>query len=299
MLMALYDYLDASTATVRPMSEAALAGQLSRNGVRTRYSHGRWWRRMKPGFYTPLHWLARMSPEQARRPGRSWGFVAGLEDRFSTHANAAIPIHALTDLAEFSFDDLPRFTRRALRRVDERGIRIVHVTDERLFQDQGYAVLQHWRAQKGLRQMPQERFLADVEGWLGDEAWLVVAAMEEDRLLGYASAWAVEDAAYLHTYAFLEETKRDKLGLSAVLNVAMVMVLQRAKTIRTVSPGIAEPEHGGAMAHKIGQGFPIVEIPARLMLPWPAARYLRKAKPNAYYRLTGAPPPSGVPVATP
>lgn len=146
---------------------------------------------------------------------------------------------------------------------------------------------------------PKSDSLADVEGWLGDEAWLVVAAMEEDRLLGYASAWAVEDAAYLHTYAFLEETKRDKLGLSAVLNVAMVMVLQRAKTICTVSPGIAEPEHGGAMAHKIGQGFPIVEIPARLMLPWPAARYLRKAKPNAYYRLTGAPPPSGVPVATP
>ncbi len=293
--MALYDYPDASTAAVSPMSEAALASQLTRIGVRTRYSHGRWWRRMKPGFYTPLHWLARMSPEQARRPGRSWGFVAGLEDRHSSHANAVIPVHALADLATFSLDGLPRFTRRALRRVDDRGIRIVHVTDERILADQGYAVMRHWRAQKGLRQLPQERFTADVEGWLGDEAWVVVAAMDGDRLLGYASAWAVEEAAYLHTYAFLEETKRDKLGLSAVLNVAMVTAMKRTGTIRAVSPGIAEPEHRGAMAHKIGQGFPIIEIPARLMLPWPAARYLRATKPNAYYRLTGVPPPGWSP----
>ena len=42
------------------------------------------------------------------------------------------------------------------------------------------------------------------------------------------------------------------------------------------------------MAHKIEQGFPIVEIPARLALPWPVARYLRSASPNAYYRLTGS-----------
>ena len=41
------------------------------------------------------------------------------------------------------------------------------------------------------------------------------------------------------------------------------------------------------MAHKIEQGFPIVES-ARLALPWPVARYLRWASPNAYYRLTGS-----------
>ena len=214
------------------MSEARLAERLARNGATMRYAHGRYWRRMKRGFYAPLHWLARMDPQEARRPRGSWGFVAGLHARHAASANAAIPVHVLTNLADFRTADIPKDTRRAYRRIEERGIRIVHVTDDEVFRDQGYGVLQDWRERKGLRPVPREEFMADCEEWVEDEAWVVAAAMQEDELLGYASAWAVEHASFLRTYAFLKRTLHAGLRLSSVLNFALVSVLQRTDRSR-------------------------------------------------------------------
>jgi hypothetical protein len=283
-----YDYPDADTATVRPYTEAGLAEQLAATGTVIRFAHGRYWRRMKRGFYAPLHWLARMTPLEARRPGLCWGYVAGLEDRYRDAANASIPINLAADIATYSTADLPKSTRRGLRLLDELGIRIVKLTDAEVLHEQGYDLVSDWRLRKGLSPLPRSRFLAEMDSVIDDDAWLVLAAMDGDTMLGYATAWAVDSSGYLHSYAFA--TAASNLRLSAALNYEAVVAFKRIGSVKEVSPGIAEPDFPGSTAYKIEQGYPIVRIPARLSLPWPVARYLRARRPHAYYRLSGRGP---------
>ena len=95
-------------AVVRPWSEEALADQLREKGRTVRLAHGRFWQALKPGFYGPMHWLARLTPDQARRPGPCWGFLARLDDDFVDQANASIPVHVIPDLDAYGFESLPR-----------------------------------------------------------------------------------------------------------------------------------------------------------------------------------------------
>ncbi len=275
---------------VSPWSEEALAAHLRQRGRSVRLRHGRYWQALKPGFYGPVHWLARLTPEQAQRPGPCWGFLAGLDDRFSNEANASIPVHVIPDLAAYGVRSLPKSTRTAHRRLSDRGVRIVHVTDARIFHDQGYEVMREWRVRKGLSLPTMEQYLTQAEWRLESGAWLALAAMRDDELLGYTWVWAVEHAAYLHEYAVLTSAMSEGLRLSALLNFEAVAVLQRTETVSEVSAGLAQTEHAGALAYKVEQGYPIKDVPARLVMPWPVARLLQTSRPHAYYRLSGTKP---------
>ena len=285
--MTRYDYPDSATATLAPFSEATLAEQLSREGGSIRESRGRYWRRLKTGFYAPVHWLARYSLQEAQRPGACWGFVAGLDEGSAGEANATIPMHVIADLQAYGPKNVPKTTRRSRRRLDERGIRIVHVTDERLLHDQGHAVMCEWRARKDLPLPGREAYVAQARRRLESGAWLALAALDGDELLGYTWVWAVDHAAYLHEYAVRTAAMSAGLRLSAVLNYEAVSVLQRTASISEVTAGQVQAEEPGALAYKLEQGYPIKQIPARLRMPWPVARFLRATRPYAYQRLTG------------
>lgn len=285
--MGRYDLPDVRSATIRPLTEAELAERMAREGRQLRYAHGRWWRALKRGFYVPIHELARMTPDEARRPGPGWGFLAPLEERFRAQANAAMPFHLLTDVAGYGPELLPRDTRRGLRRLDERGVRFVAVNDVGIFEEQGYDVMMDWRRRKGWesRAPSRERFLSDVALRIDDPSGLVVAALDEDRLLGFLTTWAVDGTAYLEHHSV--STAAARMQMLAALFFHTVLVLQRSGLVREASPGPHEPEHASVSSYKVKEGYAVTMIPARLSLPWPVARYLRARRPLAYYRLTG------------
>ena len=148
--MSRYDYPDASLATIAPLTEEQLAGQRARAGDKVRFAHGRYWREFGSGFWEALHWLARMTEGEARRPGPCWGYRATLDDAAADGANASLPLHLIVDIAAHDESALPRDARYDLRRLARRGVRIVQLTDMRLFGDQGYEVMLDWRRRVGL-----------------------------------------------------------------------------------------------------------------------------------------------------
>src|SRR3954447_12862449 len=78
---------------------------------------GRWWVRVVPGFYQPVHLLARMRPDEATRPTlRCWGLRASLAPEFAASANGSIPAHVLPDPRGYDAGRLAPSQRRKLRK---------------------------------------------------------------------------------------------------------------------------------------------------------------------------------------
>ena len=229
-----------------------------------------------------------MSPEQARRPTLCWGYRATLDDRASGFANASLPIHLLTDVARYDEAILPERARYDRRKLGRIGVRIVRVTDMRIFGDQGYTLLADWRrriARRNLATPSEERFLEGIERRLGDESWLTVAALDGDTLLGYATGWAVDDCGYINENYV--GSAGIKLGLSSALNHEIVEAFKRTGSVARVGCGLHDPTEPGLTNFKIRHGFPLVHVPARVWMLQPAAMIVRARRPLAYYRLTG------------
>jgi hypothetical protein len=55
------------------------------------------------GFLQPLHWMARLSLQEASAPAApAWGFRAVLAESEADAANGALPVHVMTDVAKGS-----------------------------------------------------------------------------------------------------------------------------------------------------------------------------------------------------
>jgi hypothetical protein len=176
--------------------------------------------------------------------------------------------------------------RRYLRSIPALGIQIIHVTDARIFADQGYEVTMEWRRRLGLEAAAPDRteYLAAVEQRINDVGWVVLAGMSGDQMLGYMTGWAVGPTAYLHENHVMTEALR--LGLSDALDFAAIQVFIRAG-VTEVTSGVHIPEQPGWTTFKIRQGFPVVHLPTRVWMQRPAENLLRLGDPYRYYRLTG------------
>ncbi len=282
-----YDYPDVSLAVIQPLTEEQLAAQRARNGEKVRLVHGRYWRETLRGFFEPIHWLARLAPDEATRPALGWGFRAVLDEKHAATATASLPLHLIGDLSTYEEATLPGDARRAIRRLARQGVRIVHVTDPRILRDQGYDILLDWRQRVGRPGSARSRddYLAEFDKRVSDPGWLTLAAIEGDRLLGYQTAFAVDDVAYLHEIKVA--TTALSRGLTAVLDFETMRVLKGTDSVRRATIGLHEPEKPSLTAYKVRHGFPVVQVPARVWMLKPAELLLRWRSPMAYYRLTG------------
>jgi hypothetical protein len=280
-----YDYPDAATATVQPIAEEDLAVRLERDGASVRRFRGRFWRGSR-GWWEPVHQLARLSSEEIGRPGLGWGYRAVLAEGDEALANATLPVHLMDDVASFSEDALPRDARRNVRRAWANGVHIVQVTDIRLLADQGHAVALDWSRRVGppAGSPSAADYLRAVERRLAGGG-LVLAALVDDRLVGYSAISAVDHVAYLQEIKVT--TAALAWGVTAALDVASMLAIQRNPTLTWASMGLHEPEWPSLTSFKTRNGFPVVAVPARAWLLAPAGRALRFRRPLAYYRLTG------------
>jgi hypothetical protein len=272
-------------ASLRPLTEAERALWLDEAGEKVREHRGRHWVQPAPGFWRPVHILARLTAEQATKPARaSWGFRAALRDEDASAANVAAPIHWLERLEDHSEDDLSANRRYQLRK-SRRLVDFVQVTEpDRLVAD-GYAVARSALERTGFRRPPsRQQFEREIEVGLR-RGGLYIAGLVDGKLAGYVSGFAVGDVAYLDEVNLATEQLSTQISIG--IQFAFVEVAKRSPGVTQLVHGVHAVDDEKLSSYKERIGFPIRRVPARLWLLRGAPPLLRRAAPHVYYRWTG------------
>src|SRR5664280_2784820 len=119
------------------LTEAEFESMREEEGARVVQCDGRYWEVVFPGFYQPVHWLARFRAAAVGRPALlCWGYRAALNDEDAHLANGSIPLHLLTHADQFTESGLVEFRRRDLRKC-RREVELRRVRDPSLLLEQG------------------------------------------------------------------------------------------------------------------------------------------------------------------
>lgn len=268
------------------MNVAELAAMRSAEGEAIVWRDGCHWRSSYPGFYQPIHLLARMRAADARPPARMcWGFRAALRDEDSHLANASLPVHLLTDLEHFDEERLSRNRRSDLRRC-LRQVELRRLTSPGLLLEQGHEVfmsalrrLGHWRA------LTAPEYRARAKRRLGHGRRLIVVGLIGGILRGYLDAFAVDGVLHLEEIFVASDALRTGIGTGLYVQTFREAA---GSGIRVACNGLHRPEDPNLCHFKEGLGFNVVQLPARAMIPAPIRAYLRARRPATWYRLAGA-----------
>jgi hypothetical protein len=279
------DLRPAAEAIVRSLSEEELAAWRLARGERVVERHGRHWRMSRPGFWEPLHWLARIPAEEAQRPGACLGFRATLRDEDATSANATLSAHVLAHVADWGPHLLSKNRRYRLRKATS-SVEVVELTSSGLLEEQGHDVIVSSLARTGAGAAPSRQTY--VSGLARDDVGgrlTFLAGLVDGRLTGYIGGWAVEGTAYFQRLHIRTEALASQVGTALVF--AFVEACQRGGDVHEVVNGLHSPEDEGLTAYKERIGFPVRRFPARVWLVPGALPALRRLRPHAAYRLTG------------
>jgi Acetyltransferase (GNAT) domain len=274
-----------SEAVVRPLTEQALAAWRVTRGERVLERGGRFWRMSRPGFWEPVHWLARLRADEACRPAPCLGFRAVLRDEDSKAANGSLAAHVLEPVAEWGPHLLSKNRRYRLRKA-RRLVELVELTDAGLLEAEGHEVVVSSLERTGAGKAPsREDYLLSLarEGIGGPLTFL--AGLLDGRLAGYISGWAVGGTAYFQRLHIRTEALATQVGTALVF--AFVEACQRGGEVREIVNGLHSPEDESLSAYKEGIGFPVRRYPARVRFVPGAIPLLRRVTPYSAYRLTG------------
>lgn len=280
--------------TLTVMTEAELASMRAQEGTTVARGNGRYWRATYPGFYQPVHPLARLRAAEIRRPaGLCWGYRAALIEDDAHLANASVPAYFLTDAPHFTEALLSRNRRGALRRC-RRQVEFRRLRDPALLAEQGYRVFRSAVDRIGhCRPMPEIQYRKRVERRGGHGRRLFTAGLIDGVLKGYLDAYAVNGVLYLEE--LYVATDAMPTGIGTGLYVEAIATAARAGSIREICNGLHTPKDPGLCRFKESLGFRVVHVPARSVIPAPVRAYLRARRPATYYRLTGADSPGAGP----
>ena len=266
------------------LTEDERARSLEAAGVAVVQHRGRAWCATRPGFFEPVHALARLREDEATRPARlAWGFRASLAEASS--ANATLPLHVLEDFAHWDVARLSSRRRGKLRRC-RRDAAILPLGDPRLLQEEGHAIYASHLARTRHRRTPSPaEFAGQLRRLVETGRPLVLIALVEGRLAGWIHGSAVDGVAYVDDVVVGTAFLAHQLGTG--LNVELIEAFRRSPGIHTVVHGLHAREDRGLDEFKEGLGFRVTHVPARLVLPAPVRLWLRVRRPHVLYRLTG------------
>jgi hypothetical protein len=271
---------------VVPLTEEERAASLAACGATVVRHRGRPWHAVRPGFFEPVHLLARLEAHEATRPSPlAWGFRAALASGSAPAADATLPLHVLEDLQSWDPGRLSPRRRGKLRRCGRDAV-IVPLREGRLLEEQGYAIYASHLARTRHRRVPAEpAFRAQARRLVTAGRPLVLVALVEGRLAGWVHGTAVEGVAYVDDVVVGTAFLPHQLGLG--LNVELLLAFRRSPGLHTVVHGLHAREDPGLDEFKEGLGFRVVRVPARVSLPAPVRLWLRLRRPHVHYRLTG------------
>ncbi|WP_164014674.1 hypothetical protein [Pyxidicoccus trucidator] len=278
---------DASKATFEVLTEKGLAERRRKEGARVIEHGGRPWEEMgAPGFFQPVHLLARLRPEQATRPTRlSWGYRAALRPEDANAANGSIPVMRLADLERYDVNSLSSSRRNRLRKC-QRLVRVVQLTGPDLLEAQGYELVVEALSRTRHRKPPSRAdYVAEVRRYFQDNHWCVLAGLIDDRLGGFRISYAVDGVAYSVKAYYATWALPTNISTGLVFEFAQLC--RRTPEIRLLVSGQHSREDAQLRQFKEDMGFVLEHMPSRWNMNVLAQAFIRWKRPHAYYRLTG------------
>ncbi|MES1022900.1 hypothetical protein ABN584_08370 [Gloeocapsa sp. BRSZ] len=268
------------------MTEQEMVNWRRQQGAHITCHHDRHWEEVVPGFYQPIHLMARLSAEEATRPTPwCWGFRAALHSKDTVAANGSVPVHLLSDIANYDLQSLPQKRRTDLRKC-RKLVTIVQLIGPALLQQQGYEVFCS-SLQRTKHQKPPSRktYLAGLKDFTTDEHRLVLAGLIGDKLGGYIDGYAVNGTAYMISGYYAT----DALPTSIVtgLNYEFVQICRRSGEVHEIVDGLHLRENSALDLPKKTMGFSVKYVPSRVWINSIVKNLVRWRYPHKYYRLTG------------
>jgi len=278
---------DASEAAFEVLTERALAERRRKEGARVIEHGGRYWEETgAPGFFQPVHLLARLKPEEATRPTPlSWGYRAALTPEDAEAANGCIPVMRLADLASYDVNSLSKSRRNRLRKC-QRLVRVVQLTGPGLLEAQGYELVVDALSRTGHKKPPsREDFVSEVRKYFQGNHWCVFAGLIEGRLGGFRISYAVDGVAYGMSAYYATWALPTNISTGLVFEFAQLC--RRTPRVRLFVNGLHSREDAGLGQFKEDMGFVLERMPSRWRMNALAQAFIRWNRPHAYYRLTG------------
>jgi hypothetical protein len=279
---------DVSEAVVISMTEAEMANWCRKDGTHVVYQHGCYWKETRIGFYQPVHLMARLHIEQAKRPVKlCWGFQAALCEDDAKANNGSMPVHLLSDVAGYDLQSLSSNRRHNVRRYRKRA-KIVQVISPELLQEQGYEVVLSAlkRTANPYEKTPSKaEYLAGLADWSAPHNQFVLAGLIDDKLGGYITGYAVGGTAYTVRLYIATEALSTYIGTGLIFE--FVQACRRASKIHEVCYGLHLPEDPALGVFKESMGFPLTHIPTKISMNPIIGKFIAWYRPYIYYRLTG------------
>jgi hypothetical protein len=278
---------EVSAAVFEVLTERELAERRREEGARVIEHGGRYWEESgAPGFFQPVHLLARLTPEEATRPTPlSWGYRAALTPEDAEAANGCIPVMRLADLTSYDVDSLSSSRRNRLRKC-QRLVSVVQLTGPDLLEAQGYELVVEALSRTGHRKPPsREDYIAQVRRYFQGNHWCVLAGLIDGRLGGYRISYAVDGIAYGVSSYYA--TWALPTNISTGMMFEFAQLCRRTPQVRMFVSGLHSREDAGLRQFKEDMGFVLERMPSRWRMNVLARAFIRWNRPHAYYRLTG------------
>jgi hypothetical protein len=287
MVMSNLQVRDTSAATFVVLTEREFAERRRDEGVRVIHHGGHYWEQTgAPGFFQPVHLLARLTPEEATRPTSwSWGYRAALTPKAAGAANGTVPVVRLPDLANYELNRLSQNRRNKLRKC-QRLVRIVQLTGPALLEEQGHALVIDALSRTRHKTPPsRERYLEQVKKYFRGNHWCVLAGIIDGKLGGYLDGYVVDGVAYGFNAYYA--TRALPTNISTGLIFEFAQLCRRLQCVHTFTGGLHSREAPLLSQFKDDMGFVVDRIPIKWEMTPLARTLIRRHRPHAYYRLTG------------
>jgi hypothetical protein len=268
------------------MREVDLASMRAAEGARVVAHDDRYWYMTHPGFFEPVHLLARMHACEARRPSPlCWGYRAALCEDDASCADSVLPLYMLPDAPAFSECTLSRNRRCDLRKC-RREVDLRVLRGPELLLEQGHGVFMSAVRRLGYwTPVSEAEYRRRIERRFAHGRRQVVAGLVDGRLAGYLDAFVVDGILYPEQIFIASEALRTGIGTG--LYVATIESALRSGTVREVCNGLHTPEDPNLCHFKESLGFHVVRFPAHSAIPAPIRAIVRRRRPGTYYHLTG------------
>jgi hypothetical protein len=279
---------DSSAATFEVLTEKELAERRRAEGVRVIAHGGHYWEQIgAPGFFQPVHLLARLSPDEATRPTPlSWGFRAALRPEAAEAANGTVPVVRLPNLESYDLDCLSSNRRNKVRKC-QRLVRIVQLTGPELLVEQGYDLVLDALSRTQHKKPPtREKYLQEVKKYFQGGHWCVLAGLIDGKLGGYLDGYVVDGIAYGFNAYYATWALPTNISTGLVFEFAQVC--RRMKNVHTLVGGLDSREAPQLGQFKDDMGYVVDRVPIKWDMNVLAQTFIRRHRPHTYYRLTGA-----------
>ena len=269
------------------LDEAGMAEWHRARGKHVVEHRGRFWVALTRGFFQPVHTLASLRRDEATRP--AWwcvGFRARLAEGDEA-ATGSIPAHLMDRVDRY---DLARLSSRRRQQINQalRNLDIVVLRTPELVLDRGYSIVRQAHTRNPHIPLPDVRtFERDLTLMFVPPRGLVLAALRGDRLLGFATGFAV-DALVYHDVVYVGDEGLPH-NVSLCLFHALATLAARRGSIRELMHGVHIPEDAGLVEFKRRLGLKVTPLPAHVWFAPGVGPLLRRFRPRKYYRWAGGP----------